>query len=280
MRVAEIAIVPDLIVPSLSASTNTVTVSNTITLTAIVSNTGGGPSTAATLRWYRSIDSAITTADIPVGTSVISSLGAGNSVTISNTITVANSVGTNYYGACVDNLTGELQRANNCSSAVEIVVVAPTLNPDLIVINMMASRTNVDFSEEITLRATVRNAGASSSAATTLRWYRSTDSTITTADTPVGTSRLSSLGAGTSLTISNTITVPNSVGTYYYGACVDIVVDETEANNNCSSTVRVVVTDPSMHLPTSDFNTLNAAGNNVPSRYLVRWHHLMDRGLE
>ena len=186
------------------------------------------------------------------------------SLTISNTITVPNTLGTYYYGACVDNLTGELQRANNCSSAVGIVVVAPTPNPDLIVINMMASRTNVDFSEEITLRATVRNAGASSSAATTLRWYRSTDSTITTADTPVGTSRLSSLGAGTSVTISNTITVPNSVGTYYYGACVDSVVDETEANNNCSSTVRVVVTDPSMHLPTSDFNTLNAAGNNVP----------------
>ena len=38
-----------------------------------------------------------------------------------------------------------------------------------------------------TLSATVRNAGDGASAATTLRYYQSTDETITTADTEVGT---------------------------------------------------------------------------------------------
>ena len=38
-----------------------------------------------------------------------------------------------------------------------------------------------------TLNATVRNQGAARSTSTTLRYYRSTDSTITTGDTEVGT---------------------------------------------------------------------------------------------
>ena len=47
-----------------------------------------------------------------------------------------------------------------------------------------------------TLFAQVRNAGDGASAATTLRYYRSTDATITTADTAVGTDFVRGLAAG------------------------------------------------------------------------------------
>ena len=46
-----------------------------------------------------------------------------------------------------------------------------------------------------TLSATVRNAGGESSAATTLRFYRSTDTTIATSDTEVGTEAVAGLAA-------------------------------------------------------------------------------------
>ena len=123
---------------------------------------------------------------------------------------------------------------------------APSTSPELIVTNMMASRTNVAPSETITLMATVRNVGDRSSSDTTLRWYRSTDSTITTADTPIGTNAVSILAAGATATISNTITVPSTTNTYYYGACVDPVTDENDPSDNCSSAVAVVVSIPDL----------------------------------
>ena len=67
--------------------------------------------------------------------------------------------------------------------------------PDLVV-SMHASRTNLAPSETITLTAMLRNTGGSSAAATTLRWYRSADSTIDTTDTQVSNTALSSLAAG------------------------------------------------------------------------------------
>ena len=37
------------------------------------------------------------------------------------------------------------------------------------------------------------------------------------------------------------LTAPSNPGTYYYGACVDAVEDESDTTNNCSSSVQVNV---------------------------------------
>ncbi len=39
----------------------------------------------------------------------------------------------------------------------------------------------------------------------------------------------------------STISVPNQPGTYYYGACVDTVTNETNQGNNCSNAIAVIV---------------------------------------
>ena len=39
------------------------------------------------------------------------------------------------------------------------------------------------------------------------------------------------------------LTAPSAAGTYYYGACVDAVTDESSTNNNCSDGVRVDVSE-------------------------------------
>ena len=95
--------------------------------------------------------------------------------------------------------------------------------------------------ESFTLSATVSNAGDGASAATTLRYYRSTDATITTSDTEVGTDALWTLAASGTSAESISLTAPNSAGTYYYGACVDAVSGESSSTNNCSSSVQVTV---------------------------------------
>ena len=40
------------------------------------------------------------------------------------------------------------------------------------------------------------------------------------------------------------LTAPSTAGTYYYGACVDAVTDESDTTNNCSSSVQVTVPEP------------------------------------
>ena len=91
------------------------------------------------------------------------------------------------------------------------------------------------------MSATVRNQGNGLSASTTLRYYRSSDATITTGDTEVGTDTVGSLTAAASSDQSISLTAPSTAGTYYYGACVDPVSGESATGNNCSSAVTVTV---------------------------------------
>ena len=94
------------------------------------------------------------------------------------------------------------------------------------------------------LSATVSNDGDEGSAATALRYYRSTDATITTSDTEVGTDAVGVLSASGTSAESIGLTAPASAGRYYYGACVDAVSGESSTTNNCSSSVQVDVTAP------------------------------------
>ena len=95
--------------------------------------------------------------------------------------------------------------------------------------------------QSFTLRATVRNQSNASSASTTLRYFRSSNATISADDVEVGTDAVSSLSAGGGSAESISLSAPSSAGTYYYGACVDNVSGESNTNNNCSSGVSVTV---------------------------------------
>ena len=44
------------------------------------------------------------------------------------------------------------------------------------------------------------------------------------------------------------LTAPSSPGTYYYGACVDAVPNESDTTNNCAS-VPVTVSEPEQRAP-------------------------------
>ena len=106
--------------------------------------------------------------------------------------------------------------------------------------------------DTLRLRARVENVGKVPADSTTLRYYLSGDSSITQDDTEQGTDAVGVLappGTSTShaitTTMSITLTAPSTRGTYFYGACVDSVRDESNTDNNCSDAVSVVVTDGS-----------------------------------
>ena len=233
---------PDLVVGSPSVSNSSPVTGASFTLSATVRNQGSGPSAATTLRYYRSTDATISGTDTQVDTDAVSALAASATSDESIDLTAPSSPGTYYYGACVDDVTGESDTSNNCSSAVTIAVGVPPA-PDLVVGSPSVSNSSPETGGSFTLSATVSNDGDGGSAATTLRYYRSTDATISGTDTQVGTDAVSALAASATSDESIDLTAPSSPGTYYYGACVDDVTGESDTSNNCSDGVEVEVSD-------------------------------------
>ena len=75
-----------------------------------------------------------------------------------------------------------------------MTVEAPAQYPDLTVGSPTVSDSSPETGDSFTLSATVRNGGDGESAATTLRYYRSSNATITTSDTSVGTDAVGDAG--------------------------------------------------------------------------------------
>ena len=126
--------------------------------------------------------------------------------------------------------------------------------PDLTVDELYVSNDEPGINEPITLRARTWNQGDAQAAATTLRYYRSTDSVISSTDTALGTKSVSALDDSTGLSRTIDLTTPSNSGVYYYGACVDPVSNESNTGNNCSVGIRVevyaVVASPDLSIST------------------------------
>ena len=232
------AAAPDLVVDEPRVTDSSPLTGASFTLRATVRNRGSAAAGNTILRYYRSTDSTISSSDTPAGTDPVPSLRAGNTSDESTGVTAPSTAGTYYYYACVDTVTNESNTANNCSTVVEVTVVAP---PDLVVVRSDVNNNNPAAAADLTLSATVRNAGGSTAAATTLTYYRSTDSTISSIDTPEGTVTVSSLSAEATSAQFITVTAPSTPRTYYYGACVEPVQNESDTTNNCSVAVAVTV---------------------------------------
>ena len=148
-------------------------------------------------------------------------------------------------GCAAGAATVELRRASDGSVLNTYTFEVTAAPPDLVVESVSVSDSALTPGQSFTLRATVRNQGPGQSAATTLRYYRSADATISTGDAPVGTDAVGALGASRTSAESIRLTAPSSEGTWHYGACVAGVSGESDTGNNCSRGVSVTVTSAS-----------------------------------
>ena len=243
----------DLAVSSPTVSDSGPTAGTTFTVSAQVRNDGEGASAATTLRFYLSTDATITKSDTEIATTAVAGLPASRTSSESIDVTAPLTAGSYYYGACVEAVTDESDPTDNCSSSVIVTVREPEPNapdaPDLVVAPPTVSDSSPTASATFILSAMVRNDGEGASAATTLRYYRSSDAAITTSDTEVGTAAIAALAASRTSSESIDVTAPLTAGSYYYGACVDAVTDESDPTNNCSSSVIVTVREPEPNAP-------------------------------
>ena len=227
---------PDLEVGGESVSNNEVDTGGSFTFEATVRNEGDGASASTTLRYYRSTDSTISISDTEVDTDTVSALDPDEEDEESESLTAPSTSGVYYYGACVDAVAGESDTTNNCSDG-EVVYVGG--NPDLTV-SVAGPALTLSPGESFSFQVYVENRGTRTSTATTVRFYRSSDSTISTADTQLTTASLPTRGPGRGQRYTIDETAPSSTGTYYYGACVDSVSGESDTTNNCSTGGRKV----------------------------------------
>ena len=264
----------DLRIAQIMVSDRNPAAGGTFVLSVIVGNDGTAAAPATRVRFVRSADEEITTDDSEVGMVELPPIAVAGRAGGSAVVSAPESGGTFHYGACVEAVSGESETGNNCSAAVAVVVAAsgepgqpaepgspgpaspepglPEPGPpepapsgaDLTVAAPMASDPNPAAGASFTLSATVRNGGAEYSRTTTLRFFRSTDGTISVADTEVAAVRVEALAASGSLTGSVVVSAPAAGGTFHYGACVDAVRNESETGNNCSAAVTVTVRAP------------------------------------
>ena len=232
---------PEVVRMSVSLANPALSPGDTVTLKVVLHNPSNAVSPIMNLRFYRSEEAPITRSDLELGEFRHFALGPGLVTTFRRYYTVPQELGTYYYGACLALEANQSDATANCSSAE--LTVAP--QPDLAVGSPTVSDSRPETGASFALSATVSNTGDVESEATTLRYYRSTDTTISSSDTEVGTNAVPALEASASLALSVTLKAPAAGGAYYYGACVNAVADESDTTDNCSSSsAEVTVVEP------------------------------------
>ena len=242
VRVASVG-APDLQFTNVTPTSVTGSPGGTVQADFTLRNSGNATAAATTIRIYQSTNSSISTSDTEIGRASTSSLGAGQSRTITGTVTLASQAsGTFYFGLCADRVSGESNTQNNCSRGVRVTVTGSG-GPDLVV-SLSRSSVTVAPGSSFTFEKTVRNQGDASSASTRIRLYLSDNATISTSDTELGQpASVPALGPSETATGPTVIRVGAGTpeGTTYVGHCVDAVSGESNTSNNCSSAITVTI---------------------------------------
>ena len=124
--------------------------------------------------------------------------------------------------------------------------------PELTAVVESVAAASAPTAQKVPLTIEVTNSGAVDSPETSVRFYRSTDSRITTSDTLVTVERLRPVYAGGTRTVIGQVKVGTTVGKFWFGACVVPVPDEIDPGNDCTAGVAIEV-GKRPNLTVSDF---------------------------
>ncbi len=228
----------------------TINAGETLQMEYTTENNGEGNSENVELSFRLSTNPIISTLDTEIGYALAAASNRGTPWERTQSglvIPIGTAPGDYWVGviADVNNAIPETQEGTNNYAHYPIIIPPP----DLTVTAPSVSDTTPTTTQVITGYATINNVGGAQSAATTLRYYRSTNSTISTSDTEVDTDAQAIIDPDASIDRSEPFVFSATAGTYWYGACVDTVPGETVTNNQCSSGVQVIVRDEAPPTP-------------------------------
>ncbi|MCU7906825.1 MAG: S8 family serine peptidase, partial [Candidatus Thiodiazotropha sp. (ex Epidulcina cf. delphinae)] len=141
------------------------------------------------------------------------------------------------------------------------------LNTDLVMTSVTHSVSEIDVGENFTINSTIANLGTGATATQTkVSYHLSTDATITSDDTLIGSENVAAVSGNGSVDLNGTVWVPFSLqeGTYYVGAIADDTnrqPETNEINNALAATNTIQVTrnidlvPTALHVPSGNIST-------------------------
>ena len=215
-------------------------------LMALVQNIGNADaSSGTTVRYYVSSDATFSSDDKEIGSDTIKErqIEEGRTQDEYYGLRAPQKPGQYYYFACVDSVDNERKTDNNCSNVAILNVRGPDLVIDSVSVDyFFDSHTTVEPNGAFKLHATVQNVGTDEASSTTLRYYISSDETLSDDDTEIDTDRVHSLDPNeTEDEQSNTIFFSYVSGFFYCFVCIDEIADEIHTDNNCSDPIKITV---------------------------------------
>ena len=281
---------PDLVVDYLSASWTSADAGDSKSISTRIKNEGD--SSSGSFRWalYLSTDTTITTNDLQLDYWTQSSISAGSTRSSTKTVTIPSSITGGYYyvGMIVDinSQVSESDENNNddYDSGRVHVYELPDLVPRTTSSSCQTPATGtigdyLDSSISIQYENDVSSSHGQSSGTFYWAMYLSTDSTITTSDTQVGSDQYSSsLSSGSYRTdsLSSSTRIPSSMnaGTYYWGYILDVDsdVDEASESNNARTCDQITLQEdlPDIEATTVSTSTSSAVmGDTITVQYRI-----------
>jgi alpha-tubulin suppressor-like RCC1 family protein/subtilase family serine protease len=188
-----------------------------------VANLGTVAAAASTTRYYLSLDTIRNTGDTRLtGERAVPALAPEESQagTASLKVPATTASGQYYVLACADDVmrVGETSESNNCAASAHTMGIG---QPDLVVEDLGATATFAG--DTTTVSESTRNAGFAPAAASSTRFYLSTDAALSDDDPVLGSRAIDALDAGAASAGSSTFTIAFSVapGSYFVIACAD-----------------------------------------------------------
>ncbi len=258
--------------PSAALEGSTISVSDTVT------NDGQGASGSFVVKLYLSADATIDPfSDIFLGQRSVTSLAGGASSAADTSVTIPSgtAAGTYYLGSIADSQgeVTETDETNNRFAGNTIVIEVGSGTPDLLM-TAVSGPTSAVSGSAITMSDTVRNDGTAGSGGFFVGLYLSSDATITTADTRIGSRWVAVLASGATSGANTSVTIPSGTagGTYYLGAIADAdgyVTERVETNNALTGNT-ILVTKPDLISTAVSGPTSSAPGLSVYVSNTVR----------
>ena len=237
----------DLAIRSFKVSKRTLNPGESFTLTVTIHNKGPAKAADFGLSYYHSSIQGRPSTDQPQlqGTVWLDPIAPGKSKTKSIRLNAPSAPRIYYYGAWLTANTDDMNIYNDVATEIGVTVtdhpIQTSKSPDLVIESISANKVVLAPGENFRLDAIVRNKGRVDASSTYLRYYRSSDSTISPEDTEVGDDRLTTPDAGETYDKWERLTALDTPGVYYYGACVDSVRGESNTDNNCSEAIKITV---------------------------------------
>lgn len=228
----------DLTIPAIQTNNYQVEKNKNITLTLKVSNIGNDNVSYGYINFYRSNDSVISTSDSYVSGVSINNITANNHIGVSSNLTVPNSAGTYWYGACVTSVANESNTANNCSNGLKIEVTERNVPKLSLSEFSLGANSPFELNKTVNVSLVIANLGGKESEPNTAAVYLSSDNSLSIGDRNIQQFSMPSVGANQTSTINGTIKFTEiDLGNHWIFACVSPSVqsDYGSSTNNCST---------------------------------------------